>query len=185
MNQRGPQDRQPDEPGWWLASDGKWYPPESAPQPPTPQQPPESAPTVQQPQQPPGPVAPRQGTPTKWWDQTWFFVATLLFCFPVALVLLWRKPWSRGVKIGVTALVAVVFIAFAATSSASTNKQKSASPTPTTRATVPPTTAPPTTRATVPPTTRATVPPTTQPRAATDRGTHHAGTEAHGPARSG
>jgi hypothetical protein len=29
---RGPRDEQPDEPGWWLASDGKWYPPEAAPQ---------------------------------------------------------------------------------------------------------------------------------------------------------
>jgi hypothetical protein len=26
-------------PGWWLASDGKWYPPESAPAPPPPQTP--------------------------------------------------------------------------------------------------------------------------------------------------
>ena len=28
---RGPQQERPDEPGWWLASDGRWYPPESAP----------------------------------------------------------------------------------------------------------------------------------------------------------
>jgi hypothetical protein len=27
---QGPLDQQPDEPGWWQASDGKWYPPESA-----------------------------------------------------------------------------------------------------------------------------------------------------------
>lgn len=31
MTIRGPQDSQPAEPGWWLASDGKWYPPESRP----------------------------------------------------------------------------------------------------------------------------------------------------------
>jgi hypothetical protein len=31
---RGPRAEQPDEPGWWLASDGRWYPPESAPNPP-------------------------------------------------------------------------------------------------------------------------------------------------------
>ena len=31
---RGPQPDQPSEPGWWLASDGSWYPPESAPTPP-------------------------------------------------------------------------------------------------------------------------------------------------------
>ena len=28
---RGPQAQQPAEPGWWIASDGQWYPPESAP----------------------------------------------------------------------------------------------------------------------------------------------------------
>ncbi len=39
---RGPMDHQPEEPGWWYAADGKWYPPESAPapQPPVAAQPP-------------------------------------------------------------------------------------------------------------------------------------------------
>ena len=27
---RGPLDQEPNEPGWWAASDGKWYPPESS-----------------------------------------------------------------------------------------------------------------------------------------------------------
>src|SRR2546421_12355981 len=27
---RGPENQQPEEPGWWRASDGKWYPPEAA-----------------------------------------------------------------------------------------------------------------------------------------------------------
>jgi signal peptidase I len=31
VSSRGPLDQQPGEPGWWLASDGRWYPPESAP----------------------------------------------------------------------------------------------------------------------------------------------------------
>jgi len=31
VQQRPPMDQQPAEPGWWIASDGKWYPPESAP----------------------------------------------------------------------------------------------------------------------------------------------------------
>jgi hypothetical protein len=31
MNPRGPLDQRPLEPGWWIASDGRWYPPESAP----------------------------------------------------------------------------------------------------------------------------------------------------------
>jgi hypothetical protein len=30
MNGREPREQQPDEPGWWIASDGKWYPPEAA-----------------------------------------------------------------------------------------------------------------------------------------------------------
>jgi hypothetical protein len=29
-NPRGPLDQEPNEPGWWVASDGRWYPPESA-----------------------------------------------------------------------------------------------------------------------------------------------------------
>lgn len=96
MNQRGPQDQQPDEPGWWLASDGKWYPPESA------------APPV-----PPAAFAGAASTGaarTAWWDSTWFFVVSIFVCFPVMLVLLWRKPWHKGVKIGVTALVALFVI---------------------------------------------------------------------------
>jgi len=45
-------------PGWWLASDGKWYPPEAA-SPPPPQQPPPQPeqPTPTPVQQPPGAVA--------------------------------------------------------------------------------------------------------------------------------
>jgi hypothetical protein len=31
---RGPLSESPNEPGWWQASDGQWYPPESAPAPP-------------------------------------------------------------------------------------------------------------------------------------------------------
>jgi uncharacterized membrane protein len=40
--------------GWWQASDGKWYPPESAPGPTVPQAPPPAGPPVS----PPGPAAP-------------------------------------------------------------------------------------------------------------------------------
>lgn len=32
MNVRAASETQPSEPGWWQASDGKWYPPESRPQ---------------------------------------------------------------------------------------------------------------------------------------------------------
>ncbi len=44
-------------PGWWLASDGKWYPPESAPQAPAPPQAPASP--------VPGPVATAPVAPAK------------------------------------------------------------------------------------------------------------------------
>jgi hypothetical protein len=158
MNQRGPHDRQPDEPGWWLAADGKWYPPDTAPQP-------EPGPMVQPPQQSRDSEAPTQATRAKWWDQTWFFVVSLLFCFPPALLLLWRKPWSTGLKVGLTALIAAVVVASAA-GAATSNPQKIASAPSTTQPTLPPTTQmtlPPTTQMTLPPTTQPTLPPTTQP----------------------
>ena len=34
----------------------------------------------------------------KWFDQTWFLVVSLLFCFPVGLFLVWRKPWTTGTQ---------------------------------------------------------------------------------------
>jgi hypothetical protein len=107
---RGPSDVQPDEPGWWLASDGKWYPPESAP----------SA---------TGWATPATvGTASAaWWDSTWFFVVTIFVCFPVMLVLLWRKPWHKGVKIGVTALVAVFVVASIASGPKSEPKRDASS----------------------------------------------------------
>jgi hypothetical protein len=50
-------------PGWWQASDGKWYAPEQHPdyQPPAPA--PAPPPTAQQPPIPPGPAAPPYGAP--------------------------------------------------------------------------------------------------------------------------
>ena len=41
---RGPLDTAPEEPGWWLASDGKWYPPERPPS----WEPPETPPRTSQ-----------------------------------------------------------------------------------------------------------------------------------------
>ena len=35
MNYPGPQGQEPPGPGWWLASDGRWYPPEARPAAPT------------------------------------------------------------------------------------------------------------------------------------------------------
>jgi hypothetical protein len=42
---REPKEHEPNEPGWWLASNGKWYPPESAP------------PAALAPPNPPAPIA--------------------------------------------------------------------------------------------------------------------------------
>jgi len=65
----------PQGPGWWLASDGKYYPPESAPgaaQPPAPdqqpteQQPSQQQPSEQQPWQGQQPPAPQPGTTGQW-----------------------------------------------------------------------------------------------------------------------
>lgn len=123
------------------------------------------------------------GTPTRaqWYDQTWFLVVSLLFCFPVGLWVVWkRKPWARGLKVGITAVLAVLCVGAAASGSTGKPQPKVAAevatttsssvvatstteqPTTTTRSTTT-TLAPTTTRATVPPTTRA---PVTTPRTA-------------------
>jgi hypothetical protein len=169
---RGPRDQQPEEPGWWLASDGKWYPPESAP---TQQQP-----TAPQTQQLPAGTLPSSGT--RWFEQTWFLIVALLFCFPVGLFLVWRKPWHNGVKIAITAAFAALLIATAASGSGQKSKNATTSATAqpttieqpnapvttarstTTTRTTPPRTTPPPTR---PPTTqpRTTQPPQTSPPA--------------------
>ena len=158
MIPRGPHDQQPNEPGWWQASDGKWYPPESAPGA-------AAAPQVANTQTAAMPTAMPPQRSAGWFDTTWFFVVSLLFCFPLALVLLWRKPWSRGVKIGATVAIAVVAIGVGA-ASASSNNNKTTSTVPRVPATAAaPTAAPQPTRPqpTEPTTTpKPTAPPTTQ-----------------------
>lgn len=63
QNPRGPQSSQPEEPGWWQASDGLWYPPESAPgASPVPPPAPESVPPVAEPA--PSPAAPPMAAAT-------------------------------------------------------------------------------------------------------------------------
>ncbi len=128
-------------------------------------------------------VMPNRPGSAKWYDPTWVLVVSLLFCFPVGLFVVWRRPGSRNVKIAITVAVAVVLVGAAAASGstksnapavasapdaatakstiASTVRPKRvAAPAPTTSATVAPTTT-----ATAPPTTRATTPPTTSPPA--------------------
>jgi hypothetical protein len=53
---RGPLERQPDEVGWWQASDGRWYPPESSP----------GAPMLQRPVVLAAPT-PARGMGNAWW----------------------------------------------------------------------------------------------------------------------
>jgi hypothetical protein len=70
-------------------------------------------------QLPTGPVA-----APKWFDQTWFLVVSLLFCFPVGLFVVWRKQWTRNVKVLVTAVVLVLGIAVGAASGSSSSPKK-------------------------------------------------------------
>jgi hypothetical protein len=171
---RGALEQPPDEPGWWLASDGKWYPPELASTYVT------SAVEGDSTVRSPAAVAEPWATPTcgdgrtPWYEQTWLVVLALWFCFPIGLVLMWRKPsWQRGLKVGITAAVAALFvgggIANALSSDKSSSDAKSAPlvatttttpETPTTVHTTTTTRAPTTVPATVAPTT---APPVTQP----------------------
>jgi hypothetical protein len=73
---RGPEDTQPTEPGWWLASDGKWYPPESQP-------------PVAQPQAPSHAWAPKQ--------QSWSPGATAPSWAPATAKRRRIWPWIVGV----------------------------------------------------------------------------------------
>jgi hypothetical protein len=141
---RGPLDQQPAEPGWWIASDGKWYPPESAP----------TVPTVT--------VDP---DPTRAWPAAAPAAAgTSLFG--------WLRSWPLWAKIAapVVALFLIGGIAGAATASnapAKSAERSSPSVEPTTAPTTQPTTSTtaPQTTTTTPPTTvpPTTVPPTTAP----------------------
>jgi hypothetical protein len=60
----------------------------------------------------------------KWFEQTWFLVVSLLFCFPVGLFVVWRKSWSRNIKVLVTVVVLVLGIAVGAASGSSSSPKK-------------------------------------------------------------
>jgi host cell surface-exposed lipoprotein/uncharacterized protein DUF2510 len=129
------------------------------------------------------PAAPEQPTATQpasssaatsaqaaWYDQTWVLVLSLLFCFPIGLVLLWRRPTlKRGAKIGITVAIGLLAI-LGGVASATSNPSKPTSSSTVAPTTVAPTTVAPTTVAptTVEPTTAApaTAPPTPAPTAA-------------------
>jgi cytoskeletal protein RodZ len=160
-------------PGWWLASDGKWYPPELAQgYVPPPQAPAPIPPYGQQASQP------RNGNQSEiWYRRTWVIVVALIIFFPIGLVLVWVSHWKMPTKLIVTgAFVALVIVSVAtqpknkstaarATSSTTTTVEVTTTTHPATTITSPPTTTVPRTTTTVAPTT--TVPPTTAPPATT------------------
>ncbi len=165
--------------GWWQASDGKWYPPQTMP--------PDAPAHLGGTHVPiPGPVQSEAGEKPRWYENGWILAISLLFCFPVGLVLVWTNGrLSKSIKILLTAvvlmLVAVVGVNDASggggdstdaagvagtAQSTTTARRATTSGPPTTErrttttarpTTAPPTTAPPTTP---PPTT---APPTTAP----------------------
>lgn len=113
---------------------------------------------------PPVPPSVPQGR-GRWYEQTWFLIVSLLFCFPVGLFFVWRRPCHRNVKIGITAAVAVLFVIAAVASGGSKKPSSTASATPTTlTATTAPTRATTSTRAQ--PTTTTRPPATTTTRVA-------------------
>ena len=154
-------------PGWWQASDSKWYPPQTAAQPfPSTAQglPVASAAN-------PGSGDLEAGKQTPWYERTWVLALSLLFCFPIGLILLWvNKRFTPTTKIIVTAVVlALALIAGIADSLSPPDESKEAKGAATSEAQTtakPTTTAPPATTAkptTTPPPTTAPPPPKTAP----------------------
>ncbi|WP_202948796.1 Ltp family lipoprotein [Candidatus Microthrix parvicella] len=135
-------------PGWWQASDGKWYPPQTAAQPfPSTAQglPVASAAN-------PGSGDLEAGKQTPWYERTWVLALSLLFCFPIGLILLWvNKRFTPTTKIIVTAVVlALALIAGIADSLSPPDESKEAKGAATSEAQTtakPTTTAPPATTA--------------------------------------
>lgn len=86
--------------GWWKASDGRWYPP----------QPPPYCGTVA-----PSPHDPSKSDPPTagvWWRHPAAVVASLVLCFPVGLVLVWRTSWSNRTK-GIVSVAVLAVVAYA------------------------------------------------------------------------
>ncbi len=69
---------------------------------------------------------PQRGAPT------WVVVLALLLFFPIGLVLVWRKPWNEGAKIGITLAVAILAFGGAAGSATMISEQSKTATTPAT-----------------------------------------------------
>jgi protein-S-isoprenylcysteine O-methyltransferase Ste14 len=54
---------------------------------------------------------PRRGTAKRWRDTIWFLVAVTVCCWPIGVVLVWQKQWSRTRRIVVAAAIILVAVA--------------------------------------------------------------------------
>lgn len=79
----------PEGAGWWLASDGKYYPPQQPP-------PFDPATTESQAVRQPGAVAP------VWYKHPAVIIGSLVLCCPVGLVAVWLTDWTTKTKTAVT-----------------------------------------------------------------------------------
>ena len=76
-------------PGWWQASDGKWYPPTATPQ-----------------------INKERIDVNNWWENTALVIASTVMCCGLGLVLVWlKRQWPTRTKVFVTSGVAIVWIA--------------------------------------------------------------------------
>lgn len=76
-------------PGWWQASDGKWYPPKMTPG-----------------------TNDELGDAKNWWENTFLVVASTLMCCGLGVVLVWlKRQWTTRTKVFITSGVAAVWIA--------------------------------------------------------------------------
>jgi hypothetical protein len=76
-------------PGWWQASDGKWYPPTATPQ-----------------------TNKERADAKNWWENAALVIVSTLMCCGLGLVLVWlKRQWPTRTKIFITSGVAVAWIA--------------------------------------------------------------------------
>ena len=163
---RGPLDHRPEEPGWWLAADGRWYPPEEEPTEPVPVVPHEEATAVLPSVRAQGPRAGAARRERRWplWSTIALATVAVLLIAGVALALLASntskhdvRPKTPASSTTTTAVRTISPTTVPATTTPATTLPPSTVPATTTPATKPRTTRPPVTK---PPVTE---PPTTVP----------------------
>jgi hypothetical protein len=150
---RGPLGQQPDEPGWWQASDSKWYPPESMPTAPVPVTPASDPttllPTTSTASPSGGPLARVKSAPL------WAKIAVPIAAVLLAAGIAGANGSSNKKATGLIATTTSSILRSTSTTESATTSEPPTTEAPTTVATtLPPTTAP-----------RPTLPPVTQPPA--------------------